>query len=125
MYEMMFYGGLVSFAVGLIVTIVLFVRNDVGKVIGDLTGYNAKKAMKELQKKKEEKQQSGEPHEEQKKRADKDKKEKRRLRRIRMEKTDVLPPRGEQTDAAPEDTTATGVLPVRSERQEQLLQQNC
>ena len=123
MYEMMFYGGLVSFAVGLIVTIALFVRNDVGKVIGDLTGYNAKKAMKELQKKKEEKQQSGEPHEEQKKRADKDKKEKRRLRRIRMEKTDVLPPRGEQTDAAPEDTTAPDVLPVRSERQEQLLQQ--
>ena len=52
MYEMMFYGGLVSFAVGLIVTIALFVKNDVGKVIGDLTGYNAKKAMKELQKKK-------------------------------------------------------------------------
>ena len=123
MYEMMFYGGLVSFAVGLIVTIALFVKNDVGKVIGDLTGYNAKKAMKELQKKKEEKQQSGEPQEEQKKRTDKNKKEKKRLRRIRMEKTDVLPLRGEQKDAASEDATATDVLPVRSERQEQLLQQ--
>lgn len=103
MYEMMFYGGLVSFAVGLIISIALFVKNDVGKMIGDLTGYNAKKAMKELQKKKEEKRPSEKPQEEQKQEKDKDKKEKRQPRRTTLGKTDVLP--------------------VSPERQEQPLQQ--
>ena len=61
MYEIMFYTGLVLFVIGFIVTAVLFVKNHVAKTIGDLTGYNAKKAVKKLQEERAEKMQNVEP----------------------------------------------------------------
>lgn len=86
MYEAMFYIGLVLFIIGFIVTAILFVRNDVAKIIGDLTGYNAKKAVEKIQREREEKKQpTGEDLSEVGK-----KDNRRKLRKD--EKTDVLPP---------------------------------
>lgn len=51
MYQIMFYGGLAGTFIFLITSVVVFVKNDVLKRIGDLTGHNAKKAIEELNKK--------------------------------------------------------------------------
>lgn len=48
-YEVCFYGGLVLAILLLIVAIVLFIVLKIPKVIGELTGSTAKKAMKEMQ----------------------------------------------------------------------------
>lgn len=86
MYEAMFYTGLVLFIIGFIVTVILFVRNDVAKIIGDLTGYNAKKAVEKIQREREKKKQ---PAREDLSEVGK-KNNRRKLRKD--EKTDVLPP---------------------------------
>lgn len=46
MYRIMFVSGLALSGVFLICSIVLFFRNRISKLIGDLTGWNAKKAIK-------------------------------------------------------------------------------
>ena len=51
MYEIMFYAGTVLASLFLIISIVLFVKNGVWKLIGDVTGLNAKRAIKKLDKK--------------------------------------------------------------------------
>lgn len=51
MFKIMLYGGSVLAAIFLIASIVLFIRNDVAKLIGDITGWNARKAIKKLDKK--------------------------------------------------------------------------
>lgn len=51
MYQMMFYGGLAGTFIFLILSVVLFIKNDVRKRIGDLTGANARKAIKEINEK--------------------------------------------------------------------------
>ena len=51
MYEIMFYGGTVLTGVFFIASVVLFVRNKVWKLLGDLTGWNARNAIKKLDKK--------------------------------------------------------------------------
>lgn len=51
MFKIMFYAGLALSIVFLVISIILFVRNNVAKLIGDVTGWNTKKAMKELHKK--------------------------------------------------------------------------
>ena len=48
-YEICFYGGLVLAILLLIAAIVLFIVLKIPKVIGELTGSAAKKAMKEMQ----------------------------------------------------------------------------
>ncbi len=48
-YEVCFYGGLVLAILLLVATIVLFIVLKIPKVIGELTGSTAKKAMKEMQ----------------------------------------------------------------------------
>ncbi len=50
MYKIMFYVGLIGAIIFLVVSIILFVRNNVAKVIGDVTGWNTKRAMKEIEK---------------------------------------------------------------------------
>ncbi|MDD6071118.1 MAG: hypothetical protein PUC12_09965 [Clostridiales bacterium] len=85
MYEAMFYIGLVLFIIGFIVSVILFIRNDVAKIIGDLTGYNARKAVEKIQREREgKKQPAGEDLSEVGK-----KNNRRKLRKD--EKTDVLP----------------------------------
>lgn len=56
MYENIFYAGMTLFIAGLIVTTILFMRNNIAKIIGDLTGFHAKRTMKNLQREREEKQ---------------------------------------------------------------------
>ena len=51
MYEIMYYAGMVLAVVFLIATIILFIRNKVWKLIGDVTGWNAKRAIRHLQRK--------------------------------------------------------------------------
>lgn len=51
MYEIMYYAGMVLAAAFLIATIILFIRNKVWKLIGDVTGWNAKRAIRHLQRK--------------------------------------------------------------------------
>ncbi len=48
MYQIMFYVGLVCTFVFLIASVILFIKNDVRKKIGDLTGANARKEIKKL-----------------------------------------------------------------------------
>ena len=48
MYQIMFYGGLVCTFVFLIASVILFIKNDVRKKIGDLTGANARREIKKL-----------------------------------------------------------------------------
>ena len=48
-YEVCFYGGLVLAILLLIAAVVLFIVLKIPKVIGELTGSTAKKAMKEMQ----------------------------------------------------------------------------
>lgn len=51
MFKVMFYGGFVLAVICLILSIVFFIRNDVAKLIGDVTGWNARKAIRKLNKK--------------------------------------------------------------------------
>lgn len=51
MFKVMFYGGLALAVICLILSVALFIRNDVAKLIGDLTGWNARKAIKKINKK--------------------------------------------------------------------------
>lgn len=51
MYQIMFYAGLGCSVLFFILSIIVFVRNNVAKLIGDVTGINAKRAIKELNKK--------------------------------------------------------------------------
>lgn len=46
----MFYLGMILSIFFLILSIILYVQNDVGKLIGDLTGWNAKISIKKMQK---------------------------------------------------------------------------
>jgi Sec-independent protein translocase protein TatA len=86
MYEIMFYAGMACFVLGCIVSIILFVKNDIAKAIGDVTGHNARKAMKKMQQERDEKEQSGA-----KKKKEKKQKEKRGFfGKMRDEKTSVL-----------------------------------
>ncbi|MCM1180725.1 MAG: hypothetical protein NC347_10745 [Clostridium sp.] len=49
MYENIFYAGLLLFIAGLIVTVILFIRNHVAGIISDLTGFRVKRTMKNRQ----------------------------------------------------------------------------
>ncbi len=121
MYKMIFYAGLLLFMIGLVTTTVLFIKNHIAKVIGDLTGWNAKKAMKELQKEKKGKNALKDSLEQPPKKMQK---RKPRFRWLKEEKTDVLLSRHEEkTDILPKTGEATDVLPVRTERSEILLKQ--
>ena len=51
MYEIMFYAGTVLACLFLIVSIILFIKNGVWKLMGDVTGLNARRAIKKLNKK--------------------------------------------------------------------------
>jgi len=51
MFKVMFYGGLALAVICLILSVVLFIKNDVAKLIGDVTGWNARRAIKKLNKK--------------------------------------------------------------------------
>ena len=51
MYEIMFYGGLALFVLGLIISVVLFIRHDVRRTIGELI--TGKKVMKSLRTKRD------------------------------------------------------------------------
>lgn len=51
MYEVMFYGGTILAIVFFLASVVLFIRNKVWKLIGDVTGWNARRAIKRLDKK--------------------------------------------------------------------------
>ena len=53
MYQIMFYVGLTLALIFLVISIVLFVRNHVAKLIGDVTGWNAKRAIKKIYEKEE------------------------------------------------------------------------
>ena len=46
MFQIMFYAGLVFTIVFLILTVFFFVKHDVAKQVGDVTGRNAKKAIR-------------------------------------------------------------------------------
>ena len=48
MYQWMFYIGLTLALVFLVISIILFFRNNVAKLIGDVTGWNAKRAIKKI-----------------------------------------------------------------------------
>lgn len=47
MYQMMFYVGLAGMIVFLVAAIILFFYNDVAKLLGDVTGWNAKRGIRE------------------------------------------------------------------------------
>lgn len=51
MYNIMFIAGLVLAVIFLIISIILFFRNDVPKLMGNLTGHNAKKEVRHIQQK--------------------------------------------------------------------------
>lgn len=51
MYEIMFYGGTICAVFFFVMSLILFVKNNVWKLIGDVTGWNARKAMRRLDKK--------------------------------------------------------------------------
>lgn len=121
MYENIFYAGLLLFIVGLIITAILFIKNNIAKIIGDLTGYNAKKAMKDLKKERTGKQLPEGSLES----TDKNKqKEKVLFHRSKDKKTDVLSDgHDEKTDILPKVPEATDVLPVPTKRSEELLRQ--
>lgn len=50
MYKIMFYVGLVGAIISLGFSVILFVRNNVAKLIGDMTGWNAQRAKKKFDK---------------------------------------------------------------------------
>ncbi|MGN0431296.1 MAG: hypothetical protein ACI4EQ_02970 [Lachnospiraceae bacterium] len=47
-YQIMYYGGLVTFLLFLIISVVLFFAFNIGKIIGILSGYSAKKNIKKI-----------------------------------------------------------------------------
>lgn len=51
MYEIMYYAGMILAVVFLIASVILFIRNKVWKLIGDVTGWNARRAIKRLRQK--------------------------------------------------------------------------
>lgn len=51
MYEIMYYAGMILAVVFLIASVILFIRNKVWKLIGDVTGLNARRAIKRLRQK--------------------------------------------------------------------------
>lgn len=51
MYEIMFYGGTFFTVAAFICTVVFLIKNNVAKLIGDITGVNVKKAVKKMDKK--------------------------------------------------------------------------
>ena len=48
MYQIIFYVGLSGAIIFFLLSVLLFVKNDVAKLIGDVSGWNAKKAIKRL-----------------------------------------------------------------------------
>lgn len=48
MFKIMFFTGLAFTIVFLILSVILFVKNNVAKLIGDVTGWNAKRAIKKI-----------------------------------------------------------------------------
>lgn len=48
MFRMMFYTGLLSGLFFLVCSVIFFVRNHVAKLIGDVTGWNARKSIKQI-----------------------------------------------------------------------------
>jgi hypothetical protein len=118
MYKIMFYGGLVCFIIGFVVSVVLFVRNHVAKILGDISGHNAKKAMKGIQKEREAKEQPVAQNIQ-------ESKEKRKNRRFfwkgREEGTDILLNREEKTDMLSETIEKTDVLLKHEEKKDVLL----
>lgn len=48
MFKLMFLGGLILAVICLILSIVLFIKNDVAKLLADVTGLSAKKAVKRM-----------------------------------------------------------------------------
>jgi hypothetical protein len=128
MYEIMFYAGMVCFVLGCIVTIILFVKNDIAKTIGDVTGHNAKKAMKKMQQDREEKEQE---REDKSQAVSEEKKGKRSfIGKMRDEKTAVLLNQDNKTDvlakteagAVSDSESQTDVLPQSPKRSGELLQ---
>ena len=51
MFQIMYYAGLALTLIFLVLSIVFFVKNNVAKLIGDVTGWNARKAIKVINKK--------------------------------------------------------------------------
>ena len=47
-YQMIYYGGLVTFLLFLVISVVLFFVFNIGKTIGDLSGYTAQKNIKKI-----------------------------------------------------------------------------
>ena len=50
MYQIMFYGGMVTGMLSLAFAVFFFVKQDVAKGMGDVSGWNARKSLKEMQK---------------------------------------------------------------------------
>lgn len=48
MFTFMFYGGLILAVICLILSIILFIKNDVAKLMADITGWSAKAAVKKM-----------------------------------------------------------------------------
>ena len=48
MFRIMFWAGLAFTVLFLLLSIILFVKNDVAKLIGDVTGWNARRAIKKI-----------------------------------------------------------------------------
>ena len=51
MFRIMFLTGLAFTILFLLLSIILFVKNDVAKLIGDVTGWNARRAIKRINEK--------------------------------------------------------------------------
>lgn len=47
-YQIMYYGGLVTFLLFLVISVVLFFAFNIGKTIGSLSGYSAQKNIKKI-----------------------------------------------------------------------------
>ena len=51
MYEILFYVGIILAGIFFVLAIVFFVKDHIAKIIGDLTGWNAKKEIKKMNQK--------------------------------------------------------------------------
>lgn len=58
MYKIIFVSGLLCFGLFLLISIILFVKNDIGTIIGELTGLRAKHTIRKMLKVKSEKAQA-------------------------------------------------------------------
>lgn len=123
MYQIMFYVGLACTFIFLVASVVLFVKNDVKKRIGDLTGTNARKAIKKLNEGANNSQKMTEATEDNKtdvhskikvidKTTKKSVEKKAALsdKRVKEESTDSLVPDDEATDVLPTIDEATEML---------------